>query len=97
MDNAQGAPGIVELDESTGHPRVKLTLPQESFTVSELRSFAAYLNMVADDAEPSPEVSELADLLEVANRLSQSSRATARSIIGAGYSLAKVPAGDERG
>jgi hypothetical protein len=79
-------PGLIELDDSSGAVRVRLTLPQESFTVPELRSFAAYLNTVADEAEPSPEVQELTQILESAAIIPRSSRAMARVILGAGYS-----------
>ncbi len=79
-------PGFIELDDSSGVMRVRLTLPQESFTVTELRSFAAYLSKVADEAEPSPEVRELAGILESATMMAQTSTATARTVLRAGYS-----------
>ena len=81
----QNAAGIIELDDSSGVMRVRLTLPQESFTLPELRSFAAYLSMVADEAEPSPEVQELAGILEGAAVLARPSHVTARTILRAGY------------
>jgi hypothetical protein len=87
-DTEQLAPGIVEVDDSgyPGNVRVRFTLPQEWFTLPDLRKFAAYLVTLADESEPSAEVDELARILETAALLAPGHRPTARAILGAGYS-----------
>lgn len=80
--------GAIEVEESNGEVAIHLKLPSDvAFTPSSLRSFAAYLSTAADESEPSPEVDELAGILEAATAMSQTPRAIARAIIGAGFKL----------
>jgi hypothetical protein len=83
-------PGVVEVGDSdcTGQVRVRFALPQEWFTLPELRAFAAYLVTVADENEPSPEVDGLTKILEFASLIRP--RAAARALLGAGYRLEKA-------
>ena len=75
----------IELDLSGDEPRIWLTLPRQSFALAALRQFAAYLTLVADENEPSPDVDALARDLEDAALIGPSHRATARALIAAGY------------
>ena len=82
------APGEIEVDDASGPVRVRFALPQEWFTLRELRRLAAFLVDVADYNEPSAEVDELVQVLERASILPlQGSRHIARSIIAAGFHL----------
>ena len=74
-------PGHIEVDHSGRQPRVRFTLPQEWFTLTELRQFAAYLTLVADENEPSPEVEALAEILETCALTKQDRHATARAVL----------------
>lgn len=87
-ETGQPAPGTVEVDDSAGCVRVRFTLPQEWFTLPELRKLAAYLVLLADENEPSAEVDELARILETAAAFSPGWRPTARAVLAAGYSRA---------
>lgn len=74
-------PGQIEIDCKSRVPRVRFALPQEWFTLAELRQFAAYLVLVADENEPSPDVDELAGVLETCALTKQDRHATARAVL----------------
>src|SRR2546421_9705586 len=76
------APGQIEIDCSDREPRVRFTLPQEWFTLAELRQFAKFLSTVADENEPSPEVEALAGVLETCALIGHDHRKTARAVLG---------------
>ena len=78
-------PGIIEIDPEGPEPRVRFTLPQEWFTLPQLRQFAAYLTLVADENEPSEDAGELARLLADGVAIRMDHRAIARAILAAGY------------
>ena len=78
----QEQPGHIEIDDS-GPVRVRFAPPQEWFTLAELRQFAAYLTLVADENEPSPEVDRLAEIIETAGLLRCNPKAAARHILAA--------------
>lgn len=86
-DTTATHPGYVEIDDSGPEPRVRFTPPQEWFTLPELRRFAEYLTLLADENEPSPEVDALARALETASLVGSTHRATARNLLAAGYRL----------
>ena len=74
--------GQIEIDRSGRTPRVRFTLPQEWFTLPQLRQFAAYLTLVADENEPSPEVEALAEILETSALTKQDHWSAARAVLG---------------
>ena len=79
--SAELEPGHIEIDRTGRAPRVRFALPQEWFTLPELRQFAAYLNLVADENEPSPEVDALVGILETCALTKQDRHATARAVL----------------
>lgn len=83
----QLAPGTIEISDSdiTTGVRVRFALPQEWFTLPELRAFAAYLVLLADENEPSAELDDLARILETASLIAPGHRPAARAILAAGY------------
>jgi hypothetical protein len=86
----RAAPGTVEVSDSdSGRPvRVRFTLPQEWFTLPELRAFATYLAALADENEPSAEVEALAEVLEYVQTVTRGGpRAMARHLHQSGYRL----------
>jgi len=86
--------GGIEINESEGVPRVRFQPPQEWFTLPELREFAAYLTLLADENEPSAEVNELAGIIETAQLLGGNSKVIARRILAAAESGALLAAKD---
>ena len=94
-ETEQLPPGTVEVDDSDSNRpvRVRFTLPQEWFTLPELRQFAAHLVTLADENESAPDIDQLAAVLETAAALSNPSpRAMARTLHNSGYRLAREPA-----
>ena len=95
--------GQIEIDESGGTPRVRFTLPQEWFTLDQLRSYASYLSTVADEASASPEP-EVTELMAVINASQarwlpypESVRVLAGDILDAGYEHKKsIEGGGDR-
>jgi hypothetical protein len=77
--------GQIEVDDSGPEVRVRLTLPQEWFTLPELRQFAVYLATVADENEMIPELGELAAFLRDARSLKLAGFDLARALLKAGY------------
>lgn len=87
-------PGSIEIDHDGPEPRVRFTLPQEWFTLPQLRQFAAYLTLVADENEPHEETEELARLLADGVAIRMDHRALARSVLAAGYTrMPAIPSG----
>ena len=96
-DRTEGRGGVVdktqsiELDRSSGEPIIKLGAAEASFTPYQLRSYAAYLTTVADEADkrPEPEVDELAAIIDATEARwvawPESSRVAARAVLAAGY------------
>ena len=93
MDKTQS----IELDRSSGEPIIKLGAAEASFTPYQLRSYAAYLTTVADEADkrPEPEVDELAAIIDATEARwvawPESSRVAARAVLAAGYKREIAP------
>ena len=85
------APGQIEIDRSGTEPVVRITQPQESFTVQELRRYAEYLAQLADEAvrKPEPELDELTAVIDASQGRYMSYpwniQQIARDVLAAGY------------
>jgi hypothetical protein len=81
----------IELDRSSGEPVIKLGSAAAEFTPDQLRRYASYLTLVADEADkkPEPEVDELVAIFEtVPWRLmapQAAQYALAKAVLAAGY------------
>lgn len=90
---ADSTPGTVQVDDSGLEVLVHVVAPREWFTLAQLRQWAGYLAVVADENEPAPEIDEMAGILETAAALSNPSpRAMARTLHNSGYRLERASA-----
>ena len=85
------APGSIEIDRSGSEPAISIGHPPGPYTIDQLRSYAAYLATLADDAarRPEPEVDELAGIIDASQgrwmTYPANVRTIARDILDAGY------------
>jgi hypothetical protein len=81
----------IEIDRSDDAPRIKLAMAAAEFSPRELRQYADYLRLVADEAEarPEPDVDALVAVFDAteARWLSwpDAARVLARAVLQAGY------------
>jgi hypothetical protein len=81
----------IELDRSSGAPVIKLGAAAAEFTPDQLRSYASYLTLVADEADqkPEPEVDELVAVFETVPwhlmTVQAAQYALAKAVLAAGY------------
>ena len=86
-------PRSIELDRSGSEPVVRLGPFPDEFTLDQLRSFASYLTVVADEASrrPEPEVDELVAVFNTTQARwmlwESAAPELARAVLAAGYKL----------
>ena len=84
-------PGSIEIDRSGTEPLVSIEHPPGPFTLDQLRAYASYLTLVADEAarRPEPEVDELVAVIDGSRArwmpYEEGVRRLAREILDAGY------------
>ena len=83
--------GRIEIDHSGAEPIVSIGHPPGPFTIDQLRSYAAYLGTVAEEAakRPEPEIDELAAIIDASDgrwlAYPANIREIARAVLAAGY------------
>jgi hypothetical protein len=83
--------GVIEIDRSGAEPVVTIGHPPGPYTLDQLRSYAAYLTVVADEASrrPEPEVDELIAVFNATQarwlRWEEAAVELARAVLAAGY------------
>ena len=93
-------PGSIEIDRSGDEPVISIGHPPGPFTTGQLRSYAAYLGTVAEEAakRPEPEIDELAAIIDASEgrwlAYPANIREIARAVLAAGYKRETAAAGD---
>ena len=91
-------PGSIELDRSGSEPVVRLGPTPDAFTLDQLRAYASYLTVVADEAarRPEPEVDELIAVFNATQarwmHWESAAPELARAVLAAGYKRDREPA-----